>query len=111
MELQYQRVIDWAKYVGFIAVRFRCDVFWNDSDVFDSYLAESMSEADKFDVINYENTTDSHWCRLRRKDKMRVFFLRGVLDTDGHCYCDYYRRTKIEDYQYEVGKIYDAVSD
>lgn len=65
--------IDWAKDVGFIAVRFRCDVFWNDSDVFDSYLAESMSEADKFDVIDYENTTDSHWCRLRRKDKMRVF--------------------------------------
>lgn len=61
---------------------------------------------------------------LNRKDKMRVFFLHGVLDTsiktkgieyvidtDGHCYCDYYRRTKIEDYQYEVGKIYDAVSD
>ena len=116
--------IDWAKDVGFIAVRFRCDVFWNDSDVFDSYLAESMSEADKFDVIDYENTTDSHWCRLRRKDKMRVFFLHGVLDTsiktkgieyvidtDGYCYCDYYKRTKIEDYQYEVGKIYDAVSD
>ena len=116
--------IDWAKDVGFIAVRFRCDVFWNDSDVFDSYLTESMSETDKFDVIDYENTTDSHWCRLRRKDKMRVFFLHGVLDTsiktkgieyvidtDGHCYCDYYRRTKVEDYQYEVGKIYDAVSD
>ena len=116
--------IDWAKDVGFISVRFRCDVFWNDSDVFDSYLTESMSEIDKFDVIDYENTTDSHWCRLRRKDKMRVFFLHGVLDTsiktkgieyvidtDGHCYCDYYRRTKVEDYQYEVGKIYDAVSD
>lgn len=92
--------------------------------MFDSYLIESMNEADKFDVIDYENTTDSHWCRLRRKDKMRVFFLHGVLDTsiktkgieyvidtDGHCYCDYYRRTKVEDYQYEVGKIYDAVSD
>ena len=116
--------IDWAKDVGFIAVRFRCDVFWNDSDVFDSYLTESMSETDKFDVIDYENTTDSHWCRLRRKDKMRVFFMHGVLDTsiktkgieyiidtDGYCYCDYYRRTKVEDYQYEVGKIYDAVSD
>lgn len=112
--------IDWAKKLGFISVRFRCDVFWKNSDVFDSYLMESMNETDKFDVINHENTTDSHWCRLRRKDGMRVFFLHGVLDTsiktkgieyvidtNGHCYCDYYRRTKIEDYQYEVGKIYD----
>lgn len=114
--------IDWAKELGFIAVRFRCDVFWNDSDIFDSYLTEAMSEIDKFDVIDYENTTDSHWCRLRRKDKMRVFFLHGVLDTsiktkgieyvidtDGYCYCDYYRKVKIEDYQYEVGKIYDVI--
>lgn len=76
----------------------------------------------KFDIINYENTTDSHWCRLRRKDKMRIFFLHGVLDTsiktkgieyiihdDGLCYCDYYKRTKLEDYNFEVGKIYDLV--
>lgn len=28
-----------------------------------------------------------------------------------HAICDYYRMTKVEDYQYEVGKIYDAVSD
>lgn len=68
------------------------------------------------DIVDYVN--------ISIKDKMRVFFLHGVLDTsiktkgieyvidtDGHCYCDYYRRTKIEDYQYEVGKIYDAVSD
>lgn len=114
--------IDWAKAAGFIAVRFRCDVFWNESNIFDNYLLESMNESHKFDTINYEKTTDSHWCRLRRKDGMRVFFLHGVLDTsiltkgieyvidtDGQCYCDYYRRTKIDDYNYEVGKIYDAV--
>ena len=107
--------ICWAKATGFIAVRFRCDVFWNESDIFDNYLFESMDESYKFDTINYEKTTDSHWCRLRRKDGMRVFFLHGVLDTsiltkgieyvidtDGQCYCDYYRRTKIDDYNYEV---------
>lgn len=112
--------IDWAKEAGFISVRFRCDVFWNDSDIFDSYLMDTASETDKFDVITCEKTPDSYWCRLRRKDGMRVFFLHGVLDTslktkgieyvidtNGHCYCDYYKRTKIEDYQYEVGKIYD----
>lgn len=114
--------INWAKAAGFIAVRFRCDVFWNESNIFDNYLLESMNELHKFDTINYEKTTDSHWCRLRRKDGMRVFFLHGVLDTsiitkgieyvidtNGQCYCDYYRRTKINDYNYEVGKIYDAV--
>lgn len=116
--------VDWAKEVGFIAVRFRCDVFWKDSDIFDGYLVESMNDTEQFDVIDYENTSDSHWCRLRRKDKMRVFFLHGVLDTslltkgieyvvddDGHCYCDYYKRTRLKDYQYEVGKIYDAVTE
>lgn len=104
-------------------MRFRCDVFWTNSDIFDIYLIKAMNEVNKFNVINYENTTDSHWCRLRRKDGMRVFFLHGVLDTsvktkgieyvidtDGHCYCDYYRKIKIEDYQYEVGKIYDMIN-
>lgn len=116
--------IDWAKEIGFIAVRFRYDVFWNEPEIFDRYLIESLNDTKQFDVIDYENTTDSHWCRLRRKDKMRVFFLHGVLDTsiltkgieyvidsDGHCYCDYYKKTRIEDYEYEVGKIYDAILD
>lgn len=112
--------IDWAKELGFISVRFRCDVFWKEQNVFDQYLLNSKNDTLQFDVIDYENTTDSHWCRLRRKDKMRIFFLHGVLDTylktkgieyvisdDGHCYCDYYKRVKIEDYEYEIGKIYD----
>ena len=114
------KFIDWAKEIGFISVRFRCDVFWNESNIFDTYLIISKNDTNQFDVIDYENTTDSHWCRLRRKDKMRVFFLHGVLDTslktkgieyvidtDGNCYCDYYKRTKIEDYKYNIGKIYD----
>ena len=74
-----------------------------------------------YDVITFENTPDSCWCRLRRKnDGFRVFFLHGVKDTtlytkgieyivnnDGKCYCDYYKKTPIEHYKYEIGKIYD----
>ena len=30
-----------------------------------------------------------------------------VIADDGKCYCDFYKRTKLEDYRYEVGKIYD----
>ena len=116
--------IDWAKENGFISVRFRCNVFWDKSSIFDKYLLQEK-EDDDFTVITYENTTDSHWLRLRRKsDKMRVFFLHGVLDTsiltkgieyvidtNGKCYCDYYRKTPIRDYKYEIGKIYDLVKD
>ena len=116
--------IKWAKEIGFIAVRFRCDVFWDEAHIFDEYLLESKNDTDQFDTITYENTSDSHWLRLRRKDGMRIFFLHGVADTslktkgieyviddDGHCYCDFYKRTKIEDYQYEVGKVYDWIDD
>ena len=77
---------------------------------------------DDYTIIDHEETPDSHWCRLRRYDKFRVFFLKGVLDTslltkgieyviadDGICYCDFYKRTKMEDCRYEIGKIYDLV--
>ena len=50
----------------------------------------------------------------------RIFMLHGVLDTsiltkgieyviaqNGHGYCDFYMKTPIENYQYEIGKIYD----
>lgn len=114
--------INWAHRLGFIAVRFRCDVFWKNSNCFDTYMMDSKNE-EQFDVINYECTPDSHWCRLRRKDGMRVFFLHGVMDTteytkgieyvihtDGKCYCDFYKRTPIDKYEYEIGKIYDWVN-
>lgn len=61
-------------------------------------------------------------CSKGSHDKFRVFFLKGVLDTslltkgieyviadDGICYCDFYKRTKMEDCRYEIGKIYDLV--
>lgn len=113
--------INWAKRMGFIAVRFRCDVFWNQARWFDAYMAETKCE-DQFQIITDEWTTDSHWCRLRRNDKMRVFFLHGVADTsvltkgieyvihdDGKCYCDFYKKVPIDEYEYEIGKIYDKV--
>ncbi len=31
-----------------------------------------------------------------------------VVDEDGIAYCDFYKRTKVSDYKYEIGKIYDA---
>lgn len=115
------RFIDWAKRQGFISVRFRCDVLWDSQVFFDAYMTQSIHE-DHFDVVNLEHTPDSSWCRLRRKDGMRVFFLHGVADTtlltkgieyiihnDGMCYCDYSKKMPIEKYEYEIGKIYDYV--
>lgn len=115
--------IEWAKARGFIGIRFRCDAFLVDKNNFAQYMNESLKDS-KFTVITHENTPDSHWCRLRRYDGFRVFFLQGVLDTsvhtkgieyviadDGKLYCDFYKRTKIEDYQYEIGKIYDRCLD
>ena len=111
--------VDWCKKLGFIALRLRCDVFWNRKDLFDEYMIYGLEHKD-YSVINHEATPDSHWCRLRRFDKFRVFFLHGVVDTsfwtkgieyviedDGICYCDFYKNVKLDDYQYEVGKIYD----
>ena len=113
--------IEWCKDKGFISLRFRCNVFWNNTELFDQYMDETIKNKD-FSVLVHENTPDSHWCRLRRYDKFRVFFLHGVLDTsintkgieyviadDGYCYCDFYKRTKIEDYKFEIGKIYDII--
>lgn len=118
------KFILWCKHQGFISLRFRCNVFedvtWN-GKIFDAYMNEIM-EDDGFQVLVHENTTDSHWCRLRMEDKFRVFFLHGVLDTsqntkgieyiisnNGKVYCDFYKRTPIEKYEYEIGKIYDKV--
>lgn len=114
--------IDWAKRLGFIAVRFRCNVFWNQSHWFDAYMAKTKNE-EQFQIIADEWTTDSHWCRLRRNDGMRVFFLHGVADTslltkgieyviddDGKCYCDFDKKNPIDKYEYEIGRIYDRVN-
>lgn len=115
----FDQFVAWCEEVGFIALRLRCDVFWNRKDLFDEYMVYGLEHKD-YSMINHEITPDSHWCRLRRFDKFRVFFLHGVADTsfwtkgieyviadDGICYCDFYKNVKLDDYQYEVGKIYD----
>lgn len=127
------KFIRWSKKIGFIALRLRCDVNLGKRCFFDKYLLETKSNTKDFTVITYEDTTDSHWCRLRVNDNpvqlkdcggFRVFFLHGVADTsiltkgieyvihsDGLAYCDYYKHTKIEDYKYEIGRIYDYTED
>lgn len=115
----FDKFVNWCEEIGFIALRLRCDVFWNRKDLFDEYMVCGLEHED-YSVINHEVTPDSHWCRLRRFDKFRVFFLHGVADTsfwtkgieyviadDGICYCDFYKNVKLDEYQYEIGKIYD----
>ena len=41
----------------------------------------------------------------RKKLEVRIEY---VIDEDGIAYCDFYKRTKVSDYKYEIGKIYDA---
>ena len=110
--------IKWCEDIGFISLRFRNDVFWKETE-FDDYMNIALHD-EQFTIINHENTTDSHWCRLRKYNKFRVFFLHGVKDTsiltkgieyviadDGKVYCDFYKQKPIEKYEYEIGKIYD----
>lgn len=110
--------IRWCKSVGFIALRFRCDVYWANNE-FDDYMAVALQD-NRFIVINHENTPDSHWCRLRTYDKFRVFFLHGVKDTslvtkgieyvvhdDGIAYTDFGKQQRAVDADFEIGKIYD----
>lgn len=117
----FDEFVDWCEDAGFIALRLRCDVFWPQRDLFDQYMQLAMNDKD-YTVLTHEHTLDSHWCRLRKNDKFRVFFLKGVRDTsiltkgieyvvdeDGISYCDFYKHTKVSDYKYEIGKIYDAV--
>ena len=110
--------ISFCKEIGFVSVRFRDNVFWKDSQ-FDIYMNLALND-DQFEVIQCENTSDSKWCRLKMKDKFRVFFLHGVKDTssvskgieyviadDGKCYTDFYKKESIENYKLLIGKIYD----
>ncbi len=117
----FEKFVYWAKNCGFIGIRFRysCDDNLYCSE-FNNYMQQIMDDS-FYDIITFENTPDSCWCRLRRKnDGFRVFFLHGVKDTtlytkgieyiidnDEKCYCDYYKKTPIEHYKYEIGKIYD----
>lgn len=113
--------IDWCKYKGFIGLRIRHDVYKSDKELFEKYMYEAMKDG-RFKIITHETTVDSHWCRLRRFDGFRVFFLCGVaetyiytkgieycIDDDGLLYADFYKRIPIKDYKYEIGKVFDRV--
>lgn len=115
--------VEWCKEAGFIALRLRYNVFWDNPEIFDKYMADTIAN-EKYAVITHELTPDSHWCRLRRNDGFRLFFLRGVPDTsvvtkgieyvvddDGKAYCDFYKETRLQDYPFEIGRIYDVLKE
>lgn len=47
--------IEWCIKMGFIGLRLRCDVFWENNNVFDQYMNKSMAD-NKFMIITHENT-------------------------------------------------------
>lgn len=108
--------ISWCKEIGFQSIRFRNDVFWKESK-FDTYMAQAIKD---FNVIQEEHTNDSNWCRLSDDEGFFIFFLNGVVDTsivskgieyvindDGKCYVDFYKRTLLKDYDFPIGLIFD----
>lgn len=112
--------INYCKHVGFISIRFRNDVFWEESE-FNAYMNIALND-NNFTIIQNEDTLDSRWCRLRMDDGFRVFFLNGVKDTsivvkgieyviadNGKSYVDFYKRESAKDYKFTIGKIYDIV--
>lgn len=113
--------IDWCKDKGFISLRIRHDVYQSNKELFEKYMYESMRD-EQFEIITHEITVDSHWCRLRRFDGFRLFFLCGVAETyvytkgieyivddDGLLYADFYKKTPIKNYEFEIGKVFDRI--
>ncbi len=111
-----ENFISYCKDIGFKSLRFRNDVFWKDS----KFLEYMKIGINKYHVIQSENTNDSTWCRLSDDNGFFIFFLKGVIDTslvskgieyvindDGIIYADFYKRTKLDDYQYPVDFIFD----
>lgn len=110
------KFIGYCKTIGFTSLRFRNDVFWKDSK-FDEYMQIGL---DKYGVIQFEDTSDSRWCRLSDDEGFFVFFLKGVVDTsevtkgieyvindDGLIYTDFYKLVLLDDYQFPVNLIFD----
>lgn len=104
---------------GFQSLRFRNDVYWKDSK-FLEYMEETMKNP-RFIVVENEDTKDARWCRLYDTlSGLQIFFLKGVedtsvlspgieyvIDSDGECYVDFYRRTKFIDKKFPAGYIFD----
>lgn len=111
--------IDFCVSNGFQSLRLRCDVYW-ESSKFLEYMKETMGMW-RFIVVEDEDTKDAKWCRLYdRITGLVIFFLKGVedtsvlspgveyvIDSDGECYVDFFRRTKFIDKKFPAGYIFD----
>lgn len=108
--------ISYCKNIGFTSLRLRNDVFWTES----KFLEYMQIGLDNYKVIQHENTNDAEWCRLIDNEGFTIFFLKGVIDTsivskgieyvindDGLIYTDFYKRTKLDDYEFPVKFIFD----
>jgi len=114
--------IQWCKEIGFKNIRFRNDVFWKNSK-FNEYKDIIIADKLSYHVIQQENTNDSNWCRISDNEGFFVFFLDGVKDTsvvskgieyvindDGRVYTDFYKRQKLEDYEFPMNFIFDKIN-
>ena len=104
---------------GFQSLRLRNDVYWKDSK-FLEYMEATMNNP-RFKVIEDEDTKDARWCRLYdTMTGLQIFFLKGVedtsvlspgieyiIDSDGECYVDFFRRTKFIDKKFPASYIFD----
>lgn len=110
--------IKWADDIGFVGLRFRHNVYYN-NNIFLDYMNETITD-ERFYTIQKEDTLDSNWCQLVTKDGFFVFFLKGVIDTyevspgiefivhdDGRAYADFNKRVPFEEYDFPVGYIFD----
>jgi sulfatase maturation enzyme AslB (radical SAM superfamily) len=111
--------IKWAEDIGFVSLRFRYNVYSNNSDNFLDYMNQTVSN-DQFFTIQKEDTPDSNWCQLTKSNGFMVFFLKGVIDTyevspgiefiihdDGKAYADFGRAIPFEKYPFPVGYVFD----
>jgi MoaA/NifB/PqqE/SkfB family radical SAM enzyme len=110
--------IFWCKEAGFQSLRIRNNVFWKNSK-FKEYMQQTINRKD-IHTIQYEDTNDSLWCRLSDPEGFFIFMIKGVEETgavtrgieyvindDGLCYTDFYKKEPIEEYKFPIGFIFD----
>lgn len=110
--------IEWANKIGFVSLRFRHNVYYDNSS-FLRYMNDTITD-ERFYTIQKEDTPDSNWCQLATKDGFLVFFLKGVVDTytvspgiefivhdDGKAYADFNKTIPFENYNFPIGYVFD----
>lgn len=118
----YREFVDWCKWIGFVSLRFRHDVFATElAEDFDAHMV-AVRDFDEYPqyVIQQESTPDSHWCQLVDESGFMTFFLRGVESTydvspgiefvvadDGELYADYDKQVPIDAYPFPIGYVFD----